>query len=363
MRNSRVLSRRSKRDTLVAMLGATRRLPVRAGATNMQRAAGATPHYVLYDVAMARNPYEVLGVARDASEEDIRRAYRRLAKQHHPDLNPGSKEAEARFKEISAANDLLSDPAKRVRYDRGEIDDTGMERPQYHANYRGFAEGPGSNKYYTSEGVAPEDLEDLFAIFGRGAARGEGPFARRTHIRMRGADQHYMLTIDFLEAINGAKKRLQLAPDKSLDVTIPAGLHDGQILRLKEQGGDGVGGGVRGDALIEVHIAPHPLFRRDGNDIRLDLPVTIAEAVLGGRIAVPTPDGPVTMTVPAGSNTGTQLRLRGKGVPKPGGGRGDEYVTLKVVLPKGDDKALAEFLRDWAPKHPYDPRSATEPTT
>jgi len=310
---------------------------------------------------MARNPYEVLGVARDASEEDIRRAYRRLAKQHHPDLNPGNKEAEARFKEVSAANDLLSDAAKRARYDRGEIDESGAEKPQYHANYRGFAEGPDGAKYYTTEGVASEDLEDLFAIFGgRGggfqAAGGEGAFSRRTHVRMRGADQRYMLTIDFLEAINGAKKRLQFAPDKSLDVTIPPGLRDGQILRLKEQGGDGVGGGPKGDALIEVHVAPHPLFRRDGDDIHVELPVTIAEAALGGKISVPTPSGAVTMTVPAGSNTGTRLRLRGKGAPTAGGGYGDEYVALKVVLPEGGDTALADFLRDWAPKHPYDPR-------
>ncbi len=312
---------------------------------------------------MAKNPYEVLGVARDASEDDIRRAYRRLAKQHHPDLNPGNKEAEARFKEVSAANDLLSDAAKRARYDRGEIDESGAEKPQYHANYRGFAEGPDGAKYYTTEGVAPEDLDDLFAIFGGrggnfGGTAGEGPFTRRTHVRMRGADQHYMLTIDFLEAINGAKKRLQLAPDKSLDVTIPPGLRDGQILRLKEQGGDGVGGGPRGDALIEVHVAPHALFRRDGDDIHVELPVTIAEAALGGKISVPTPTGAVTMTVPAGSNSGTRLRLRGKGAPKADGSHGDEYVTLKVVLPDGGDKALADFLRDWAPKHPYDPRRA-----
>ena len=311
---------------------------------------------------MARTPYEVLGVARDAKDEDIRRAYRRLAKQYHPDLNPGNKEAEARFKEISAANDLLSDSAKRARYDRGEIDETGAEKPQYHANYRGFAEGPEGAKYYTTEGAAPEDLEDLFAIFGRGAASGEGPFGRRTHVRMRGADRHYMLTIDFLEAINGAKKRLQLAPETNLDVTIPPGLRDGQVLRLKEKGGDGIGGGPRGDALIEVHVAPHPVFRRDGDDIHVELPVTIGEAALGGKISVPTPSGAVTMTVPPASNTGTRLRLRGKGAPKADGGQGDEYVTLKVMLPEGGDRALADFLRSWAPQHPYDPRRATGST-
>ncbi|MGH6967657.1 MAG: J domain-containing protein, partial [Stellaceae bacterium] len=222
---------------------------------------------------------------------------------------------------------------------------------------RGFAEGPDGAKYYTSEGVAAEDIEDLFAMFGRGAG-GEGPFARRGNIRMRGADQHYMLTIDFLDAINGAKKRLQLTPDKSLDVTIPPGLRDGQILRLKEQGGEGVGGGPKGDALIEVHIAPHALYRREGDDVHVEVPVTIAEAALGGKISVPTPGGAVTMTVPAGSNTGTRLRLRGKGAPKPDGGAGDEYITLKVVLPEGGDRTLADFLRDWAPNHPYDPRRA-----
>jgi DnaJ-class molecular chaperone len=311
---------------------------------------------------MARTPYEVLGVARDANDEDIRRAYRRLAKQYHPDLNPGNKEAEARFKEVSAANDLLSDSAKRARYDRGEIDESGAEKPQYHANYRGFAEGPEGAKYYTTEGAAPEDLEDLFAIFGRGAAGGEGPFGRRTHVRMRGADRHYMLTIDFLEAINGAKKRLQLAPETNLDVTIPPGLRDGQVLRLKEKGADGIGGGPRGDALIEVHVAPHPVFRRDGDDIHVELPVTIGEAALGGKISVPTPSGAVTMTVPPASNTGTRLRLRGKGAPKADGGQGDEYVTLKVMLPEGGDRALADFLRSWAPQHPYDPRRATGST-
>ena len=306
-----------------------------------------------------RDPYVVLGVPRDASDDAIKKAYRRLAKKLHPDIHPGNRANEQQFKEVTAAYDLLSDPAKRARYDRGEIDESGVERPQYHADYRGFAEGPDGAKYYTTEGVAPEDLEELFAVFGRGAG-GAGPFARRTHIRMPGADQHYMLTIDFLEAINGAKKRLQLAADKSLDVTIPPGLRDGQILRLKEQGGEGVGGGPRGDARIEVQVAPHPLFRREGDDIHVELPVTIAEAALGGKIAVPTPTGAVTMTVPAGSNTGTRLRLRGKGAPTAGGGNGDEYVTLKVVLPEGGDKALADFLRDWAPKHPYDPRRGME---
>jgi len=301
---------------------------------------------------MAKNPYDVLGVKRDASEDEIRRAYRRLAKQFHPDLNPGNQQAEARFKEIGAANDILSDKDRRARFDRGEIDESGAERPPQHPGWRGFAEGPEGAKYYSSENIAPGDLDDLFAMFSRGGFR-----ERAGDVKMRGPDSHYGLTVEFLDALNGATKRIAFAPDKTLDVTIPPGLKDGQILRLAGQGGEGMGGGPKGDALIEVHVAPHPLFRRVGDDIELELPVTLAEAALGGKIAVPTPTGAVTMTVPSGSNTGTRLRLKGKGAPRPGGA-GDEYITLKVALPDKPDRELAEFLRSWETKHPYDPRRA-----
>jgi DnaJ-class molecular chaperone len=303
----------------------------------------------------AKNPYEMMGVAKTASAGDIQRAYRRLAKKHHPDLNPGNKAAEARFKEVSSANDILSDAAKRARYDRGEIDESGVEKPQYQDAYRGFAEGAGGERYGGAQGINPEELDDLFAMFGQGARGGRAGRGGRT-LRMPGEDQHFVLTVDFLEALNGAKKRLGFPPDRSLDVTIPPGLRDGQTLRLKGQGGEGIGGGPKGDALIEVHVTPHPLFRRDGDDIRIDLPVTLAEAALGGKISVPTPSGAVTMTVPENSNSGTVLRLKGKGAAKPGGGHGDQYVTLKVVLPEGGDAELAEFLRGWSAKHPYDPR-------
>lgn len=295
-----------------------------------------------------RNPYEVLGVKKDASEKDIRAAYRRLAKRYHPDLNPGDKEAEARFKEISAAHDLLSDSDKRARFDRGEIDETGAERPPRGYSWRGFAEGAPGAKYREAEGVSPEDLDE---IFGRFAHMRGGEF------RMRGPDRHYVLTVDLLDAANGARRRLELGPGRTLDVTVPAGVRDGQVLRLKGQGGEGLGGGAPGDALIEVHIAPHPFFRREGDDIHLELPVTLTEAVLGGSVAVPTPTGDVTMTVPPGSNTGRVLRLRGKGVARPDGTRGDEYVTLKIVLPDPPDPELAELVRGWAPKHRYDPRA------
>jgi DnaJ-class molecular chaperone len=302
-----------------------------------------------------QTPYEVLGVKPDASEDDIRRAYRRLAKRHHPDLNPGNKEAEAKFKEIASANDLLSDKDKRARFDRGEIDASGQERqPRQRAyNYRDFAEGAPGARYRTSESVNPEDLDDLFSMFGRGARQEGGGF------RMPGPDHQFSLTVEFRDAVKGGRQRLTF-PERSLDVTIPAGVRDGQVLRLKGQGGPGIGGGPPGDALIEVHVAPHRFFRREGDDIHLELPVTLGEAVLGGRVTVPTVDGAVAMTIPANSNTGKVLRLKGKGVPRAGGERGDEYVTLKVVLPDGAQPELAELLRGWAEAHPYDPRRGME---
>jgi DnaJ-class molecular chaperone len=297
-----------------------------------------------------QTPYEVLGVRPDASAEEIRKSYRKLAKQFHPDLNPGKPEAEERFKAVSGAYDLLSDPEKRARYDRGEIDESGAERPRTY--YRSYAEGAAGRKYQPEGEMDLGDLEDLFAAFGsgRGSRRrgGEG-------FKARGGDRHYTLTVDFVEAATGGRQRLSLAPEEWLDVTIPAGIDDGQVLRLRGKGGPGFGGGPAGDALIEVHIAPHPLFRREGNDIRIDLPVSLAEVVLGARVPVPTITGPVMMTIPKGSDTGSQLRLRGKGIQRKGN-PGDQYVTLKVVVGQVSDPELAEFLEKWAPRHPFDPR-------
>jgi len=298
-----------------------------------------------------QTPYEVLGVKPDAKPDELRKVYRNLAKQLHPDLNPGKPEAEARFKSVSAAYDLLSDPEKRARYDRGEIDESGVERPRY--SYRPHAEGAQGWKYQPDGEVDVGDLDDLFAMFGRGAGarggRGEG-FA------MAGGDRLYTLTIDFVEAATGGKKRLSLSADTWLDVTIPPGIEEGQVLRLKGKGGAGVGGGPPGDALIEVHVAPHSFFRRDGDDIRLELPVSLAEAVLGARVAVPTVTGPVTMTIPKGSDTGAQLRLRGKGIHR-AGREGDQYVTLKVAIGESGDAELATFLETWAERHKTNPRS------
>jgi DnaJ-class molecular chaperone len=303
------------------------------------------------------SPYEVLGVKPDASADDIRKAYRSLAKQHHPDLNPGNAAAEQRFKDISAAHQLLSDADKRARFDRGEIDETGAERPPQHY-YRGFAEGAEGARYHPRDAAHAEDLEDLFANFFHGAQGGpeEGGGAR---FRARGPDHSYSLTIDFLEAVNGAKQRITLPDGASLDVTIPAGLQDGQILRLRGKGGAGLGDGPAGDALVAVHVAPHSFFRRAGRDIHVELPVTLAEAVLGAKVTVPTVSGPVAMTVPPHADTGKVLRLRGRGVPAHGNEpAGDALVALKLVLGSDPDPELETFLKGWAPLHPYDPRAA-----
>ncbi len=300
---------------------------------------------------MAQTPYEVLGVQPDASADEIRKTYRKLAKQFHPDLNPGKPEAEARFKSISAAYDLLSDPEKRARYDRGEIDETGAERPP-RGYYRSQAEGAQGWRYEPEGEMDLSDLEDLFAAFGSAGRRQRG--GAGAGFRGRGGDRHFTLTIDFVTAATGGKQRLSLAPEEWLDVTIPAGVEDGQVLRLRGKGGEGFGGGASGDALIEVHVAPHLLFRREGDNILLELPVSLSEAVLGARVAVPTVTGPVAMTIPKGSDTGMQFRLRGKGIQKKT--PGDEIVTLKVFIGQSSDPELAVFIEKWAPQHRFEPR-------
>ena len=282
---------------------------------------------------MAADPYATLGVARDASPEDIKRAYKKLARANHPDLNPGQPEREAKFKAISAANALLSDPARRARFDAGEIDAEGQETAPPPPRYREYAESRAGERY------GGPDYDDIFAdLF---EARRRADSAPR-----RGADQSYRLTIPFTAAILGATETLTLPGGRTLSVKIPPGVEPGQVLKLRGQGDAGRNGGPAGDALIALDIAPHPLFRRDGADIRYDLPVNLREAVLGAAIRIPTPSGPLRVTLPAGSDTGQQIRLRGKGVP-PHGDRpaGDLLLTLRVVLGAADP-ALVEFLRD-----------------
>jgi DnaJ-class molecular chaperone len=293
---------------------------------------------------LAADPYETLGVKKDASQEEIQKAYRRLAKKLHPDLNPGNKQAEENFKDVSAAYDLLSDADKRARFDRGEIDTSGAERPR-HRYYRDFAEGDAGSAY-TSDAAFSDfgDSDDIFSeLFRRGGRTRGGD----TTFRMRGQDVQYRMQVDFLDAVNGAKRQITLPDGSTLDVAIPPGTRDGQILRLRGKGRPGIGGGPPGDALIEVEMRPHPLFTRKGDDIHVELPISLKDAVLGGKIEVPTPTGTVTMTVPKWSNSGTVLRLKGKGVPRPNGTRGDEYVTLKVTLPEKPDPELENFVSQW----------------
>lgn len=302
-----------------------------------------------------KDPYEILGVARTASADDIRKAYYKLAKKLHPDLNPGDKGAEEKFKEIAGANDLLSDPEKRKRFDSGEIDAMGAERPrqEYYRDFAGARQDHSyqEHSYADNSGFADFMSEDAFAELFRRSARGQAD--------RQGHDLQFRLPIDFIEAIKGANKRLTLPDGTTLDVTIPPGIVEGQILRLKGKGAPGAGKGGPGNALIEVEIRPDPLFTRQGDDIHLELPIGLSEAVLGGAITVPTATGDVSMTVPKWSNSGTTLRLRGKGAPKQGGGHGDQFVKLKIMLSKEPDPELETFLSNRETSKAHEPRGSS----
>ncbi|MEO3385391.1 J domain-containing protein [Mesorhizobium sp. CAU 1741] len=297
------------------------------------------------------DPYDVLGVKRDASQKDIQSAYRRKAKKLHPDLNPGNKQAEQEFKDLSAAYEILRDEEKRGRFDRGEIDAKGAEKAErrYYRDFAGAGAGAGGGPYDNSAGFA-DFGDDIFAEFfsGRG----------RSGFRMRGPDVRYSMEIDFLEAVNGGVRQVTLSDGKSLEIRIPPGARDGQTLRLRGKGGAGESEAETGDALIELQVRPHPFYRRDGDDIRLDLPVSLVEAVLGGKIRVPTPAGTVVMSVPENSSSGRTLRVKGKGVARRNGTRGDVYATLKIVLPERPDADLKAFVAGWSAGKEHNPRHA-----
>ena len=303
-----------------------------------------------------RDPYSILGVSKTASADEIQRAYRKLAKSNHPDLNPGDKAAEERFKEITAAHDLLGDPDRRARFDAGEIGADGTQRPEQRF-YRDFsAAGAGPGAGFQGYSAFDEAVADLFRAEGRSGLRG-----------VRG-DVRYTLSVSFLEAAAGAKKTVTMPDGRGLKVAIPAGVREGQTLRLKGQGRSGFPAGKPGDALVEISIEPHPLFERRGADIHIDVPISLSEAVLGARIVVPTVTGSVTMTVPKGANTGQTLRLKGRGVPQrptpkakaEKAPKGDQYVRLLIALPKQPDADLARLVEEWAADHPYNPRPGPE---
>ena len=301
---------------------------------------------------MTSDPYELLGVKRDASQKDIQAAYRKLAKKLHPDLNPGDKAAEEKFKTVSAAYALLQDEEKRARFDKGEIDGSGAEQAAPRSYYRDYAAQPGaaSERYSGTDGFSDfGSADDIFASF----------FSRQGRARPAagGGDLRYSMEISLRDAANGGKHQITLPDGPTLDLQIPAGTRDGQTLRLRGKGVAGSSGSAAGDALIDITIAPDGFFRLDGDDIRMDVPISLREAVLGGKIAIPTLSGQVSVTLPPHSNSGKTLRLKGKGFPTKGGKKGDAYVSLTVKLPDQPDPALTAFMTDWVAGKEQYPRT------
>ncbi len=325
---------------------------------------------------MVKNPYTVLGVSLSASDGDIRTAFRSLAKEYHPDRNPDNPVAEEKFKEVSRAFDIIGDPERRRKFDKGEIDADGKpadpfarqwggregatQRAKQHQQgstpfgarrskpRAGMNGGPAAPGGGPGAGASFDDLSDIFAdLFG-------GP---RAETQARGRDLRYRLDVEFLDALQGATKRVTMPDSRVLDLVIPAGLEEGHTLRLRGQGEAGEAGGAAGDVYVETRILTHDVFEREGTDIHVEVSISLTEAVLGGKITVPTIDGDVTVTVPKSANSGTTLRLRGRGV-KAGkdGDHGDQYVKLRIVLPEKADPALEEFVKGWDAGKGFNPR-------
>jgi len=304
---------------------------------------------------MALDLYQRLGVKRGASEADIKKAYRSLAKQLHPDRNKDKPDAAKRFAEVTHAYDLLSDKDKRAKYDRGEIDEDGNPKMPFGSGFGGYSSGAGPQpgaggfenfNFGSGDGA---DLSDLFeGLFGA-ATRGRNPggfssFGRRTRAPQKGADVAYRLKVPFTDAVALKPQRIALADGKTIDLKLPNGLEDGTRIRLAGKGAEGPAG--RGDAIVTIDIEPHRFFTRDGANIRLELPVTLKEAVLGSKVKVPTPEGPVMLTIPKNSSSGTVLRLKGRGFTGKDGKRGDQLVTIEIDVP-ADDAAFQQFAEQW----------------
>ena len=308
---------------------------------------------------MALDLYQRLGLKRGASEAEIKKAYRSLAKQLHPDRNKDNPDAAKRFGEVTHAYDLLSDKDKRAKYDRGEIDEDGNPKMPFGAGFGGYSAGPGGPQpgagggfeNFNFGGADAADLSELFeGLFGGARARGGpggafGGFRQRARAPQKGADVAYRLKIPFVDAVALKPQRITLADGKTIDVKLPKGLDDGTKIRLSGKGEDGPAG--RGDAIVTIEIVPHRFFKREGNNIRLELPVTLKEAVLGAKVKVPTPEGPVMVTIPKGTTSGKVLRLKGRGFTDRTGQRGDQLVSVEIDVP-AHDAELQKFVEEWS---------------
>ncbi|MBL4595464.1 MAG: DnaJ domain-containing protein [Robiginitomaculum sp.] len=293
------------------------------------------------------NPYQILGVPKSADEASIRKAYRKLAKIYHPDMRPGDKAAEDKFKEASAAFALLNNEEERAKYDRGEIDSQGNPKGQYAqaGTHRGGFPG----------GFAPggfEDISDILSeLFGRQAGMGA-----RQHFSSRGEDLHFSLDIDLEEVILGGTRQVRMSDGKNLKIKIPVGVQTGRSLRLKGQGGAGMGGGPPGDAIVELKVKPHRFYVVDADRLRLDIPITLHEAVLGAKIKIPTPDGPVNLTIPPNTSSAQVFRVKGKGGANAKGARGDLLVRTMIMLSDTPDNGLKQYLKKSKISTNSDPR-------
>jgi DnaJ-class molecular chaperone len=312
---------------------------------------------------VAGDPYAELGVKRDASADEVQKAFRKLAKELHPDKNPGNKPSEERFKRVMAAFDLLKDPEKRKKFDRGEIDADGQPIFRGHPGGAGGFRGAGGGGSPFGSGRAGAqfeglDIDDLFGMFGSGgrgggAGMGGGGFRQPP---AKGADVKIKLDVDLMDSIAGNTRRVVLSDGRHLDVNVPKGCREGQTLRLKGQGAPSSNGGVAGDVLVELHLKPHPLFRLEGNDLHMDLYVSLPDAILGGKVQAPTPDGPVMVTLAEGSNSGAILRLKGRGaLDAKTSVRGDLFVHVVIALPDKIDDELKAFAAKWRDRAPYVP--------
>jgi DnaJ-class molecular chaperone len=319
-----------------------------------------------------RDPYEVLGVPRGASAAAIKSAYRKLAKKHHPDNNNNDPKSAARFSEINSANEIIGDEGKRKQFDRGEIDAEGKPRfqgfPGGDPRARGASPGGGFESHtFRTGGAGPGGFggggfEDILnSMFGAASARGARPGTSHAFEFDTGGialdlDLSVAMTVSLEESVMGVEKRVRLPTGKELNVKIPAGVAAGQQIRLKGQG-ETAPGHRPGDLLITVSIAPHPFFKIDGSDLRIDLPITLYEAVLGGKVRVPTLGSAVELSIPKNTSSGRTFRLKGKGLPKATGGTGDLYVTSRIMLPDGNNAELEALMQKWRDGHPYNPRN------